>query len=225
MIGNAGLQLIKSFEGLRLSAYLCPAGKWTIGYGTTSGVYPGMNISKTQAEKMLLSDCEKYARYVDDPSYVPLTQSLNSNQRDALISFAYNCGAGNLKKLCKDRTLDQIADAILLYNKASGKVLEGLTRRRKAERELFCEPIQSTSKSEVPEMKTIKKGSKGKAVKIWQIILGYSGDDLDGIFGADTERDTIKLQKKLFPDDEKEWDGVVGSKTWAAGLSHAKVIK
>ena len=62
---------------------------------------------------------------------------LSQNQFDALVSFSYNCGAGNLKKLVTGRTLPEIADAMLLYNKAGGKVYDGLTRRRKAERELF----------------------------------------------------------------------------------------
>lgn len=212
-IGNAGLELIKSFEGLRLEAYRDPVGKWTIGYGTTSGVYPGMKITQTQAEKMLASDCKKFADAVDNSSNVPLTNSLNDNQRDALISFAYNCGAGNLKKLCKNRTLSEIADALLLYNKAGGKTLAGLTRRRKAERELFLKPIQSITAAAAPEfsMRTLKKGSKGQAVKIWQIIVGVKAD---GDFGDKTEAATIHFQKT----NKLKEDGIVGSNSWRAGL-------
>ena len=115
---------------------------------------------------------------------MPITKNLNDNQRDALISFAYNCGAGSLRTLCKGRTAAQIAEAILLYNKAGGKVLAGLTKRRKAERELFLRAVdeaassapitQTSQEGEEYKMDTIKKGSKGKAVKIWQIIIGVS---------------------------------------------------
>ena len=71
-------------------------------------------------------------------------------------------------------------------------------------------------------MRTIKKNSKGKAVRIWQAILGYAGDKLDGQFGPQTEADTIAFQKKAFPNDKNEWDGVVGDKTWKAGLESVK---
>lgn len=210
-IGNAGLELIKSFEGLRLEAYRCPAGKWTIGFGTTSGVYPGMKITKAQAEKMLIADCQKFADAVDNIQNVPLTESLNSNQRDALISFSYNCGTGNLKKLCKGRTLEEIADALLLYNKANGKVLAGLTRRRKAERELFLKPTQSIKQEENFQLKTLKKGSTGKLVKIWQVIIET---EPDGIFGDATKKATESFQKK----HGLKIDGIVGSESWNAGF-------
>ena len=77
---------------------------------------------------------------MDDPAYCPLTTQLNANQRDALISFAFNCGAGCLKTLCKGRTLPQICDAMALYDKSGGKPLAGLIRRRKAEQTLFNTP-------------------------------------------------------------------------------------
>ena len=68
------------------------------------------------------------------------------------------------------------------------------------------------------KMKQIKRGSKGKPVKVWQAILGFSGADIDGVFGPETEKKTVALQKKAFPNDKNEWDGVVGDKTWKAGL-------
>ena len=141
-IGQAGLQLIMQFEGCRLTAYKPVATEkyYTIGYGHYGAdVTKGMKISMAQAEAYLIADCQKFADYVDNKAYVPI--ELNDNQRDALISFAYNCGAGNLKKLCAGRTAMQIADKLLSYNKAGGKVLTGLTRRRKAERELFLTPV------------------------------------------------------------------------------------
>ena len=143
-IGHAGLELIMSFEGCRLTAYkpVQTEKYYTIGYGHYGAdVKKGMKISMGQAEAYLIADCQKFANYVDNKAYVPIT--LNDNQRDALISFTYNCGAGNLKRLCAGRTADQIAAKIPAYNKAGGKILNGLTRRRKAEQTLFLTPVKS----------------------------------------------------------------------------------
>lgn len=131
-----GLNLIKSFEGLKLTAYRCPAGKWTIGYGHTKGVKKGMYISEEVATHFLIEDVQRVEPVIN--SYNDIYH-WTQNEFDALASFAFNCGIGNLKKLLKygQRTKSQIADAILLYNKANGRVLRGLIRRRKAERELF----------------------------------------------------------------------------------------
>lgn len=129
---NKGIDLIKSFEGCRLTSYKCPTGVWTIGYGHTSGVKEGQTITQEQADNYLKSDLEKYEKYVEATGL-----QLNQNQFDALVSFSYNCGNGNLKTLIKNRSLEQIAEALLLYNKVGGKVLAGLTRRREAERDLF----------------------------------------------------------------------------------------
>lgn len=142
---DRGIALIKSFEGCRLTAYLCPSGVWTIGYGHTAGVSKGQVITQEQAESFLKSDLVKYENYV-----ISAGLKLNQNQFDALVSFTYNCGNGNLKKLIAGRTLPEIADAMLLYNKSNGKVLAGLTRRREAERKLFLQ--------EESEMKVYKKG-------------------------------------------------------------------
>ncbi len=139
-IGQAGLNIIKQFEGCQLTAYQCSAGVWTIGYGHTAGVKKGQTITKEQAEEYLRKDCEKFEKYVNNEAYVPLTEQLSQNQFDALVSFAYNCGQGNLKKLCAGRTLAEIAAALPKYNKAAGKVLAGLTRRRAAEADLFNTP-------------------------------------------------------------------------------------
>ena len=217
-IGQAGLNLIKQFEGCRLSAYQCAAGVWTIGYGHTAGVKKGMAITQAQADAYLKQDCEKFEKYVNSAAYVPITESLNQNQFDALVSFAFNLGQGNLKKLCAGRTASQIATSMLQYCKANGKVLAGLRRRRVAEQALFnktvaVSPATSTSKAESEDynMKVIKKGSKGNAVKVWQIIVGATSD---GNFGSGTESKTIAWQKNhgLTP------DGIVGKNSWKAGL-------
>ena len=147
-IGPAGLALIQRFEGCRLKAYKpIPTEKyWTIGWGHYGpDVREGQVITQPEADSLLASDCQRFADAVDNPAYCPLTARLNDNQRDALISFAFNCGAGCLKTLCKGRTPAQVRDAIALYNKAGGKVLPGLERRRKAEQALFDTPVAPAS--------------------------------------------------------------------------------
>ena len=218
-IGQAGLKLIMEFEGCRLAAYKCAAGVWTIGYGHTAGVAEGQTITQAQAEEYLKQDVAKFEQYVNSVSYVPIAEQLTQNQFDALVSFAYNCGAGNLKKLCKGRTAAQIATAMPQYCKANGKELKGLKRRREAEVELFkksesCTGTTVTAASKNMEdydMGTIKKGSKGKAVKVWQIIIGATAD---GNFGSGTEAATKTWQSN----HGLTADGIVGAKSWKAGL-------
>lgn len=136
------LDLIKHFEGLRLDAYLCPGGVWSIGYGSTftalGPVKRGDRITASEAEHLLASDVHQFERRVADMLLVTPTQG----QMDAMTSFAYNVGTGALAQstlLRKYNKLDTwgAADEFLRWNKADGKVLEGLTRRRKAERAMF----------------------------------------------------------------------------------------
>lgn len=216
-IGQAGLALIKQYEGCRLAAYRCAAGVWTIGYGHTAGIHSGMAITQAQADAYLQQDIAKFEGYVNNPAYVPITAKLNQNQFDALVSFAFNLGAGNLRKLCKGRTAAQIAQAMTQYCKANGKVLAGLRRRRAAEQALFNKPVSGTAapaqnqNTEDYNMKTIKKGSKGNAVKVWQIIIGAAAD---GIFGSGTESATKTWQSN----HGLTADGIVGKMSWKAGL-------
>ncbi|MCB0448213.1 MAG: lysozyme [Gelidibacter sp.] len=144
-ISYTGLQIIKKYEGLSLKPYLCPAGIPTIGYGSTyyedgSKVtmkdYP---ITKQKAELLLLNVVVDFERGVNRL----VTSTINQNQFDALVSFSYNVGLGSLKSstLLK-RVNNNPQDADICYqfsrwNKAGGKVLEGLTRRRKEEAELY----------------------------------------------------------------------------------------
>ena len=139
---SKGVSLIKSFEGCRLKAYKCPAGVWSIGYGHTAGVKEGDIITQKQADEYLRNDLEKYEKAVLNYDGI---YHFNQNQFDALVSFTYNCGVGNLKNLTQSgkRTLAQISTKLPLYNKAGGVVLYGLQRRRAAERELFDTQIKS----------------------------------------------------------------------------------
>ena len=141
-ISSKGVSLIKSFEGCRLKAYKCPAGVWTIGYGHTAGVKSGDTITQETADDYLRNDLAKYEKAVMNYDGI---YHFNQNQFDALVSFTYNCGVGNLKNLTQSgkRTLAQISTKLPLYNKAGGVVLRGLQRRRAAEKELFDTPIKT----------------------------------------------------------------------------------
>lgn len=216
-IGQAGLALIKQFEGCRLTAYQCSAGVWTIGYGHTAGVYKGMKITQAQADAFLKQDIAKFEKYINNPSYVQFTDKLNQNQFDALVSFAFNLGQGNVKKLCVGRNINQIPSAMRQYCKAAGKTLPGLQRRRKAEAALYNKKVENCTgtiavkESEDYNMKTIKKGSKGNTVKVWQIIIGTTPD---GNFGSGTENATKTWQKN----HGLTADGIVGKNSWKTGL-------
>lgn len=133
-----GIDLIKEFEGLRLTAYRCPAGVYTIGYGHTRRVTRGMKITEEEASAFLTADLRNSERAVEryDGIY-----HWRQNEFDALVSFTFNCGATNLRALLRNgrRNRSQIAATLPLYRKAGGKVLKGLERRRAAEKALFLE--------------------------------------------------------------------------------------
>ncbi len=142
-INAAGLDLIKRWEGLRLTAYKDAVGIWTIGYGHTAEAGPpapvaGMKITDKEAEDILKLDLTQYERAVTKAlSIVP-----SSNQFAAMTSLCFNIGPGNFAKSSVVRLLNagkprEAADAFLLWNKAGGKVLKGLTARREDEKKLF----------------------------------------------------------------------------------------
>lgn len=133
---NEGLNLIKKYEGCHLTSYKCPSGVWTIGYGHTHDVVQGMTISQEQADDFLRSDLLNSEKYVG--VYEPIYHFTQA-QFDSLVSFTYNCGAGNLKKLVDGgmRTMREISEAIPRYNKSRGVVLKGLVKRRAEEKALF----------------------------------------------------------------------------------------
>lgn len=135
-------ELIKSFEGLELEAYLCPADIWTIGYGHTGNVKEGDSITKAEAEALLDKDLQTFRNGVKRLVKVPL----NENQFGALVSFAYNLGLGSLQnstllKMLNAGDYTGAADQFLRWNKSGGKVLTGLVRRREAERAVFLTPV------------------------------------------------------------------------------------
>lgn len=205
--GQAGLNLIKQFEGCRLTSYKCPAGVWTIGYGHTGNVTFGQTIAQADADKLLVTDIEKYEmkvnKYYDKYKW-------NQNEFDALVSFAFNVGSVDQLTANGTRSRAVIAEKILLYNKAAGKVLAGLTKRRKAEQELF---LKANSMASDKTRATIRKGSRGDDVIYLQkqlTVLGYSVGDVDGIFGIKT----LESVKTFQAENGLVADGIVGSKTW-----------
>lgn len=214
------IDLIKRFEGVRLMAYRDAVGVWTIGYGHTKGVKAGQCITRSQAEAFLISDLAPVEKAV--AAYDKIYHWTQA-QFDALCSFAFNLGTGSIKQVTDNgkRTIAQISEKILAYNKAGGRVLEGLARRRKAEKALFDRDIKVTQtqkaepkkeeKESIPDMPVIKFGSRGKAVKIWQIILGVTAD---GLFGGKTQAKTKAYQEK----HGLSADGIVGQKTWTMAL-------
>lgn len=140
-----GVDFIKAFEGFMPYAYLCSAGVWTIGYGHTINVKQGDTIIEEDAERLLENDLKTAEQAVT--SHV--TRNLTQNQFDALVSFVFNCGERAFKRSTlrkKVNAMDDVAASqqFLRWNKAGGKVVDGLTRRRNAEANMFMElPWQS----------------------------------------------------------------------------------
>lgn len=140
---DKGIALIKEFEGCKLTAYQDSVGVWTIGYGWTQPVdgkpiRAGMTIKQETAERLLKTGLVSYESDVSRLVKVGLTQG----QFDAMVSFTYNLGARSLSTSTLLRKLNAgdyagAADEFLRWNKAGGKVLNGLSRRREAERALF----------------------------------------------------------------------------------------
>ena len=168
---KAGINFIKQFEGLRLEAYKATPKEryYTIGYGHYgSDVRAGQKITEKEAEKLLQHDLFIYENAVNELPY-----NFTQNAFDAMVDFCYNCGPGNLLQLTDNgkRTITQIAEKLPLYCKASGTYMEGLRRRREAEKKLFLTPDQT-----------------GNNIKDLQEFLNAHGSSLavDGIAGPKT---------------------------------------
>jgi lysozyme len=137
-ISLEGLALIKKFEGCKLEAYKCSAGVLTIGYGHTSNVKEGDTITQEEADELLKEDIAKFEEYVNDNVIVELNQS----QFDALVAWTFNLGPGNLRESTMLKKLNNsdfasVPFEMRRWNRAGGKTLDGLIRRREAESLLF----------------------------------------------------------------------------------------
>lgn len=147
-INEAGLDLIKEFEGCKLKAYKCPAGVWTVGYGLTSRagfikVEEGTTITQAEADYYMEQVVQKFAGEIAPH----ITAPINENEMAAFTSLAYNIGTTAFKKSSALKHFNagdklKAAYSITLWNKAGGKVLKGLERRRAAEKELFLTPVE-----------------------------------------------------------------------------------
>lgn len=177
-ISAAGLDLIKEFEGYhralpdgRCTAYRCPAGVWTIGWGCTEGVKPGMIWTREDAERALVRELARFERAVVALVTVPISQ----HQFDALVSFAYNCGSAALAKSTILRRLNEgdvagAAAAFGMWTKGGGRVLPGLVRRRQREAELFLRPVQQDgAQSEMAQSVTMDSAANPlpKSGTVW----------------------------------------------------------
>ena len=140
-----GISLIKKYEGCKLTAYKCPAGVWTIGYGNTfyedgSTVKPGDKITQERADQLLRNILEK--KFLE-PIRKLIVSDINDNMFSAIVSFTYNVGIGNLKSstLLKKVNANPNDQSISLefkkWVKSAGKVLPGLVRRRESESDLY----------------------------------------------------------------------------------------
>lgn len=143
---EAGLALLRAAEGLRLAAYKCPAGFWTIGYGHTLTARPGMVITRPEADRLLKKDIKRFEDHINALVCVPLT----GNQFSALVSFIYNIGPSAFSTSALRRNLnhgwyEQVPVQLKRWNKANGRVLAGLTRRREAEAALWQTPNPAPS--------------------------------------------------------------------------------
>ena len=133
-----GIEFIKRHEGLRLKAYQCPAGVWTIGYGSTVGVRPGDVINEAQAEALLREDIRIAEREVNRHKL-----NINQNKFDALVSFTFNVGYWNfrnstlLKRIKENPNHPDIENQFGRWIYAKGRVLPGLVKRREEEAKLY----------------------------------------------------------------------------------------
>lgn len=179
-----GLELIKAHEGLRLEAYRCPGGEWTIGYGHTSRagdpkVIKGMTIDTGEAQRILVRDLQKFCGFVEQAVKVPLTP----NQYSALVSFCFNVGPENFKKssvlkAVNSKQFDLVPARLALWNKADGKVLPGLVKRRADEGKLFMSDTKTAAIEITPE--TVVTPQTGKPMlasttNIAAVAVGAAG--------------------------------------------------
>ena len=137
-LSKTGIELLKHFEGCELKAYQDSVGVWTIGYGHTKGIYEGLEITQSEAEKMLVDELPEYEGYISD-KVVPMLQQ---HEFDALVCWVYNLGPTNLSSSTMLKKLNagefkEVPFQMKRWDKAGGQPLLGLTRRRNAEALLF----------------------------------------------------------------------------------------
>lgn len=200
--------MVKEFEGLYLETYKDAVNVNTIGYGITNAdkditgktIKKGMEIDKATAEKWLI-DCLNY-KYLPKVLKYQGRYGFNTSQIDALTSFAFNIGSIDQLTNNGRRSIREIEAKILEYNKAGGKTLKGLVRRRLAELQMFNGTIKPFDEGwpVLPKRGYFQKGDKGKQVEQVQKLLAwldmYDGK-IDGLYGEKTEEAVKKLQARV----------------------------
>lgn len=218
-LGLLAVAIIGPFEGYRPYAYRDVVGVWTACYGETAGIKPGMKFTRAQCDSMFIDSLEKHERALrrclSDPDAVPMKTYV------AMLSLAYNIGEGGFCKSSVVRRWNAgnrygACDAFLMWNKAGGRVIQGLVTRRKSERKLciegLSEPVTLPNPEDVAakDRPWLRVGSAGFWVEHLQRALGMT--NADGHFGHHTARWVREFQKENGLLD----DGVVGGDTWAA---------
>ncbi len=198
MINDAALRLVKEFEGLNEVAYLCPARRWTIGYGHTRGVRSGHRCTEREAEDWLVEDlleAEGVVKYL-------VTAPLTENQYGALVSLVFNIGGGNFRSSTLLRMLNGCdyagaADQFLKWTKGGGVELPGLKRRREAERALFLEGMQVAVEYPLVQYASKRPDAKcqayAKKLQIFLRDMGLYSGEVDGWPGECTSLGVYKL--------------------------------
>lgn len=239
-LSTRGMIDIVSHEGICLEPYLDSVGVWTIGIGQTkSDDIDPRTVGKLTLQQAIDLFKRKIKQYTDAVDALGL--DLTQYQYDALTSLCYNFGPGNLRQLCRNRSIPQIGQAIMLYTKPPE-----ITERREKEQKLFTRGIYSNANGKIlvfpvvnnhPRYRdgymvdvrpyfedappsndtqvpppTVRRGSQGEYVKLLQLKLGFSGDELDGDFGPMTEA-ALKAHQLAH---SLAADGVCGPLTWAS---------
>lgn len=186
-----GIELIKSFEGLRQFSYKCPAGVWTIGYGHTGGVKKGDTCTEEEAIELLKKDLEIFEHSIKDLVKV----ELNQNQFDALVSFVFNVGVGafqdsTMRKFLNSKQFSAAAEQFDKWVHSKGVKLEGLVKRRAAEKNLFLSVQKSLKKYVVvANFLNVRQGPgvKYKIEKVLKLNTVVEILDTNGIWGKLTD--------------------------------------
>ena len=179
------IKLVKEFEGLYLKAYKDEVGVWTIGYGITNSDKTITKVTVKAGLKITEKTADNWLEKALNKKYLPKVMKYNSkykwnqNEIDALVSFAYNIGSIDALTANGTRSRATIAAKMLQYNKAGGKMLNGLTRRRKAERKLFLTAKKKTAKKKTyatvntkKDPLTIRSAANAKSKELGKIPKG-----------------------------------------------------
>ena len=211
---QAGIDLITSFEGCRLTAYQDSVGVWTIGYGHTSGVYPGMTITEEEAIAFLRQDLKTAENAVNNN----VTYGINQSQFDALVSFTFNVGTGNFTSstLLMKLNAGDVNGAANEFDRwiyAGGQVLEGLVRRRAAEKQMFLSGSWEGGGVDPDPDPEPTGDSTIRAFQSW-LNNNYNSElTTDGIYGTNTRKAATKAYQQILGVTP---DGIFGSDSKAA---------